>query len=101
MVYCLFRHGAALLVRDLVVRVGERVLIRRVALRGIQQILQKVGIRLTQKFIARTLSRYIPIIGAIGIGGYSYFDTKKVGDTASDLFSREIETSTDALIGAE
>lgn len=93
MVYCLFRHGAALFVRDLVVRVGERVLIRRVALRSIQRILQKVGIRVTQKVIARTVSRYIPLVGALGIGGYSYYDTKKVGDTAIELFSKEIDIS--------
>jgi hypothetical protein len=34
MIYCLFRHVAAQAVRDLVVRVGERFLVRRVSLRG-------------------------------------------------------------------
>jgi len=97
MVYCLFRHGSALLLRDLVVRVGERMLIRRVALRGIQQILQRIGVRVTQKVIARTVSRYIPLIGALGIGGYSFYDTKKVGETAIDLFSKDIEFNSEAI----
>jgi len=91
MVYCLFRHGAALLVRDLAVRVGERMLIRRVALRSMQKILQSIGIRATQKAIASSVSRYVPILGAMGVGGYSYYDTSKVGATALELFSKEIE----------
>ena len=95
MVYCLFRHGAALFVRDLIVRVGERVLVRRVALRSIQQILQKLGVRVTQRLIGQTISRYVPVIGAIGIGSYSYFDTRKVAETAIDLFSRNIEVEPD------
>jgi len=31
MLYCLFRHGAAVFMRDLVTRLGERLLVRRVA----------------------------------------------------------------------
>jgi hypothetical protein len=34
MLYCLFRHAAAQALRDIAVRLGERILIRRPALRG-------------------------------------------------------------------
>lgn len=95
MIFCLFRHCAALFVRDLVVRVGERVLVRRVALRSIQQILQKLGVRVTQRLIGNTISRYVPVIGAIGMGSYSYFDTRKVAETAIDLFSKTVEVETE------
>jgi hypothetical protein len=37
MVYCLFRHGAAMILRDVVARVGERVIIKQTSLRVIQQ----------------------------------------------------------------
>jgi len=91
MFYCLFRHGAAVLMRDIVTRLGERLLVKRVALRFFQQTLQKLGVRITQRLIGRTISRWIPLIGAAGIAGYAYYDTGCVGKTAVDTFSRDID----------
>ena len=98
MAFCLFRHGAAFLARDLVVRMGERLLVRRVALRSLQQILRKIGLQLTQKAISKTLSRYIPVVGALGVAGYSYYDTGCVAETAIELFSQPVVLA-DHLIG--
>ncbi len=91
MLYCLFRHMAAQAVRDLVVRVGERVLVRRVSLRALQTIAQKIGIRITQRAIGKGLSRWLPVIGALGVAAYAYWDTGQVAATAIELFEREIE----------
>jgi len=91
MIYCLFKHGGAALMRDLVVRVGERFLIKRTALRAIQQILQKVGVRVTQRVIGKSISRWIQIVGALGVGAYAFYDTTQVAATAIGLFSQEIE----------
>src|ERR1035437_694366 len=44
MIYCLFRHAASHVVRELVVRVGERVLVKRATLRVIQNILRRIGV---------------------------------------------------------
>ena len=33
----------------------------------------------------------MPIVGAVGIGAYAYYDTASVGKTAIDLFSSDIE----------
>jgi hypothetical protein len=90
MLYCLFRHGAAFLARDLIVRTGERILVRRVALRTFQQLLKKIGIQITQKTIGRSLSRWVPILGAAGVAAYSYYDTKCVAETAIELFSQPV-----------
>ena len=90
MIYCLFRHTAAQAVRDLVVRVGERFLVRQVSLSAFQAIARKVGVRVTQQSIGKGLARWVPIIGAVGVGGYAYYDTAKVGQTAIELFGREI-----------
>jgi uncharacterized protein (DUF697 family) len=89
--YCLFRHAAAQAVRDLVVRVGERMLVRRVSLRVFQNAARKVGMKVTQRLIAKSISRWLPIIGALGVGAYAYYDTGQVAATAIDLFSREID----------
>ena len=91
MLYCLFRHMAAQAVRDLVVRVGERVLFRRVSLRALQTIAKKIGIRITQRAIGKGLSRWLPVIGALGVAAYAYWDTGQVAATAIELFERDID----------
>lgn len=96
MIYCLFRHTAAQAVRDLVVRVGERFLVRQVSLGAFQTVARKVGIRVTQQSIGKGLARWVPIVGAVGVGAYAYYDTAKVGQTAIELFQREIEIETGA-----
>ncbi len=91
MVYCLFRHGAAMLARDILIRVGERLILKQGSLRVIQNILKHITIHLTQKAIGKSISRWVPIIGPIVVGGYSILDTRSVGKTAIETFSREIE----------
>ena len=95
MLYCLFRHSAAQAVRDLVVRVGERYLIRRASLRVIQAAAAKIGIRVTQRTIAKSVSRWLPVIGALGVAGYAYYDTAQVATTAIELFGSDIDLEPD------
>jgi len=90
MLYCLFKHSAAQAVRDLVIRVGERVLVKRVSLRVMQSVAQRVGVKVTQRAISKGLSRWLPVIGALGVGAYAYYDTAQVARTAIELFEREI-----------
>ncbi|MEY3896960.1 MAG: hypothetical protein RLZZ214_2481 [Verrucomicrobiota bacterium] len=97
MVYCLFRHGAAMLARDILVRVGERMILKRGSLRVIQKVLERVAIKVTQKAIGKSISRWVPIIGPIAVGGYSILDTRSVGKTAIDTFSRVIEVESELL----
>jgi hypothetical protein len=96
MIYCLFRHTAAQAVRDLVVRVGERFLVRQVSPSAFQAVARKVGVRITQQSIGKGLARWVPIVGAVGVGGYAYYDTAKVGQTAIELVQWEIEIETSA-----
>ena len=91
LLYCLFRHTAAQAVRDLVVRVGERYLVRRLSVRATREVAGRVGLRMTQRFLGRGLSRLLPVIGALGVAGYAYYDTNQVGRTAINLFRQEIE----------
>ena len=90
MLYCLFRHAAAQAMRDIVIRVGERFLIRRPALRTTQQIMRRIAQRITQRFASEAVARWLPIAGALGVGAYAYYDTGQVAKTAIDLFRREI-----------
>lgn len=90
MIYCLFRHAAAQLMRDLVVRVGERVLIKRASLRVIQKIAEKLGLKILQRVIGKGISRWIPIVGAAGVAGYAYYDTHQVGETSVEFFGSDV-----------
>lgn len=91
MIYCLFKHAGAALVRDIVARAGERYLVRRTSLKAVQDILRKVGARVTQRVLGKSISRWIPIIGALGVGAYAYADTAQVAASAIELFSKDLE----------
>lgn len=90
MIYCLFKHSAGQVVRDLVVRAGQRVIVKRTTLRFIETVLKRVGIRVLQRTTGKILARWMPIVGAVGIGAYAYYDTAQVGKSAIELFSKEI-----------
>ena len=90
MLYCLFRHVSAQLFRDVVVRVGERFVIRRASLAFLQSLAQSLGLRVTQSLLGKGAARLVPLLGALGVGAYAYFDTNQVATTAIALFSSEI-----------
>jgi hypothetical protein len=86
MIYCLFRHAAAQIVRDLAARVGERVVIRRATLKALQTIAHQLGIKVSKRVIAKSAARWLPVVGSIGVAGYAYYDTAQVAATATELF---------------
>lgn len=90
MLYCLFRHVSAQVFRDVVVRAGERVLIRSASLGALQALAQRLGIKLAHGTLGRGASRLVPLAGAVGVGAYAYYDTLQVAKTASELFARDI-----------
>jgi uncharacterized protein (DUF697 family) len=63
MVYCLFRHTAAQLMRDVAVRVAQR-------------------------SAGSGIARWLPAIGAVGVGAYAFYDTSQVAATAIELFEK-------------
>jgi len=93
MLYCLFRHAAAQVVRDLVTRVGQRFLVKRAALHVIQRVIKALIPRITQRVIGQAVSRWVPVAGVLGVAAYAYYDTGEVGKTAIKLFSKEIEVN--------
>ena len=93
MVYCLFRHAAAHTVRGLVVRAGERVLIEKAPAHAAAAVLRKVGAPVARRIAGRGMSRWLPVVGAVGVAGYAYFDTLRVAATTIELFRSEfVET---------
>jgi hypothetical protein len=90
MVYCLFRHAAAQVVRDLVVRVGTRLLLRRATVATMERSLQRVGVVVSRRALGRGVTRWLPVAGAVGVGAYAFYDTVQVGKTARELFESEL-----------
>ena len=45
---------------------------------------------LTKTLIRKSAARFVPLLGAVGVGAYAYFDTLQVAQTAVELFERDI-----------
>jgi len=93
MAYCLFKHGGMHLFKDIVVRVGERLLIKRTSLRVFQKVISSIGIKVTQRVIGKSISNWIPFVGAALIGVYSSSDTGDIGNTTLELMKSDIQFS--------
>jgi hypothetical protein len=93
MLYCLFRHIAPTAFRDVVTDAGDRIVIHTATPRALRAIVQKIGLRVTLRVMSKGVSRWVPVVGALGVGAYAYYDTGQVASTAMSLFSREIEVA--------
>lgn len=99
MLYCLFRHAATQFARDVVVRAGERVVIRQLSGTALRSALTTVGLSVTQRVAGTAASRWIPIVGAAAVAGYAYFDTIQVAKTAIRMLETPLLTE-DEPVGA-
>lgn len=86
MLWCLFRHTAAQAFRDLVVRMGDRLLFRRLSSTVAERVAKRIGVSLSQRAVGAGISRWLPVIGAAGVGAYAWYDTRNVAHTAIELF---------------
>ena len=101
MVYCLFKHVSAQLFRDVVVRVGERVVIHQTSLRFLQNLAKAIGVQVSKTVISKSAARFVPLLGAVTVGAYAYFDTLQVAKTAVDLFERDIVIDSDIKVSPD
>jgi hypothetical protein len=88
MLYCLFRHAASHVLRDVVVRTGQRVIVQQLTTGALKGILQKIGVTVTRRVVGTAASRWVPLAGAAAVGAYAYWDTLQVARTAHKLLTR-------------
>ena len=88
MLYCLFRHAASQVLRDVVVRSGQRFIVQQLSSRAMSTVAGKVGTALSQRVIGTAASRWIPLAGAAVVSGYAYWDTLQVAKTARALLAQ-------------
>jgi hypothetical protein len=95
MLWCLFRHTAAQAFRDVAIRVGDRLIFRSAAGSALQRLAQRIGVSVSRRAVGKGISRWLPVIGALGVGAYAYYDTGQVAKTAIELFGGEVDISDD------
>jgi hypothetical protein len=93
MLYCLFRHTAAQAFRDVVVRAGDRLLFRQATMKGLEYLTQRIGLSVSRRALGKGLSRWLPLLGAVGVGWYARYDTRQVAKTAIAMFAGDMEVS--------
>ena len=87
MLYCLFRHAASQVLRDVVVRTGQRLVVEQLSTGAVKKLVSKVGITVTKRVAGNAAGRWIPLAGAALVGGYAYWDTLQVAKTARRLIA--------------
>lgn len=87
MLYCLFRHAASHVLRDVVVRTGQRVVVQQLTAGALKGVLGKLGVTLTRRVVGTAASRWVPLVGAAAVGAYAYWDTLQVAKTAHRLLA--------------
>jgi hypothetical protein len=85
MLYCLFRHMASQVLRDFVVRTGQRVVIEQLSSGALRRTLSALGATVTRRLAGTAASRWVPLAGAAAVGAYAYWDTLQVAKTARRL----------------
>jgi hypothetical protein len=101
MMYCLFRHSAAQAVRDLAIRVGEQLLVQQSTSRALSVVAGKVGGRIAKQAVKKGLTRWLPLVGAVGVGAYAWFDTDRVARTTIELFESQAGAGSVPLSSAD
>ena len=85
MLYCLFRHMASHVARDVVVRAGQRVLVRQLSSAALTSAAGTLGVTVAQRVAGTAFSRWVPLAGAAAVGAYAYWDTLQVAKSARGL----------------
>jgi hypothetical protein len=87
MLYCLFRHAASQIVRDVAVRGTQRLVIQQLSGSALRNALGTIGVSVSRRVAGNATGRWIPLAGAAAVGAYAYWDTMQVANTATRLLA--------------
>jgi len=87
MLYCLFRHAASQVLRDVAVRTGQRMMMQQLSAGALKHVVTKIGANVTRRLTGRAASRWVPLAGAAAVSAYAYWDTLQVARTARRLLT--------------
>ena len=92
MLYCLFRHAASQVLRDVAVRAGQRLVLESLSTGALHGILHGVGAAVSRRLAGTAATRWVPLAGAAAVASYAYWDTLQVAKTARKLLAAPPET---------
>ncbi|MBL8398268.1 MAG: EcsC family protein [Candidatus Accumulibacter sp.] len=101
MIYCLFRHTDAQTIRGQLSQFGRREIIERDAQPDLAALALKIGLHISQRLLGKGLSRFVPVVGALGAGAYAYYDTNQVAKTAIEFFRDVIDIEGEQLSSSD
>ena len=87
MLYCLFRHAASQVMRDVVVRAGQRFVLEQLSSGALRGALAGVGVAVSKRLAGTAATRWVPLAGAAAVASYAYWDTLQVAKTARKLLA--------------
>jgi hypothetical protein len=90
MLYCMFRHAASHVLRDVAVRGSQRLVIRQLSGGALRSALGSVGLSVSQRLAGNAAGRWLPLAGAAAVGAYAYWDTLQVANTAQRLLANTV-----------
>lgn len=90
---CLFQHSSGRLLRDLALQVGERSVVQTASTRTLQWLAARVGASLARRLASKGLARWLPVVGALGLGAFAYWETQQVARAAVALFAGKAPAS--------
>ena len=85
MLYCLFRHAASQVLRDVAVRAGQRFVLQQLSSGALRGALAHIGVAVSKRLAGTAASRWVPFAGAAAVASYAYWDTLQVAKTARRL----------------
>lgn len=86
LLYCLFRHSASQVFRDIFVKTGTKATIEKAVAQTFETLLERIGLHIAKRTGSGLLYRVIPFIGTAGAAFYAYADTEQVGNVALKYF---------------
>lgn len=92
MLYCLFRHAASHVLRDVAVRSGQRLVVHQLSKEALRSALGAVGVTVSQRVAGTAAGRWIPLAGAAAVSAYAYWDTMQVASSAQRLLASRAST---------
>ena len=75
---------------SLFVMQGSKLIVKRVSLRVFQRIVTLLAGKVTQQALKSTLSKWVPVLGAVAMAAWVHYMTKKVGRKAVQILSQEV-----------
>ncbi len=76
---------------------GNKVFVKRVALRVFQQIIALLAGKITQQALKSAISKWLPGVGAAAMAVWSNYLTRQVGKKAIEIFEKEIVLSEEVI----